>query len=331
MAKKTGKSLPQTELRKKIEELYENAFVEEEVFIGDVIEERGYSRKEIDKELGHKAHRMFVDIVMRDIDRTVAFEYHGEQHYSLVGNMTKTTADLLLNQQLDQEKSWILNRLGIPIVAVPFDMYIDERIIEDLIEKAYQEMENGNVGMSGCLECGRMFPTSAMSFGVCEACMEKRHEAEAEEIKEKQDEYKQSIADKKKAARKEYAQQQKEIAKQKREEAKEKKKQEKAKQQNDNYHNKDKMFDSYDDYEYEEDNEYYDDYDEDDDNTWNGYNRSNGKYKEEHKKYMKQKRKEAYQKYKQSQQYKDKKEKAKQKRKEAYQKRKRYMEEMEDE
>ena len=163
----------------RIQEMYPDAYVSDEAYIGDLIEERGYAVKEIADEMGHKIRKMFVDIIMRDSDRTVAFEYHGEQHYATVGNMTKTSADLLLNQQLDREKSWILTRIGIPVVAVPFDAYIDEDVLEDMIDKAWEEVEDMRSGLVECPSCNRLFPTSAMPLGICSACRDREAEAAA--------------------------------------------------------------------------------------------------------------------------------------------------------
>ena len=188
-----GRSKAQDELFEKISDLYSNSFVSDEVYIGDLIEECGYTVKEIEEELGHKSHKMFVDIVLRDSDRTVAFEYHGEQHYSLVGNMTKTSADLILNQQLDQEKSWILTRIGIPLVAIPFDAYIDDAVIEEMIDKAYEEVASMHKDLSECPGCERFFPPAQLPFGVCSRCREeeeKRIQYEQEEAEQAfRDEY----------------------------------------------------------------------------------------------------------------------------------------------
>lgn len=187
-----GKSKAQDKLMAELIELYPAAYITDEVYIGELVEERGYTLKELQRELGHKPHKMFVDIIMRDSDRTVAFEYHGEQHYSLVGNMTKTTADLLMNQQLDQEKSWILERIGIPLVAVPFDMYIDDSVIEHLIDEAYEQLDDAMSKLSECPECGRFFPMSQLSKGACTSCIEQAREAYEEEQAEQEREYAQA-------------------------------------------------------------------------------------------------------------------------------------------
>lgn len=177
-----GRSKAQDRLMHRIEELYPASYIEDEVYIGKLIEERGYTVKEIERELGHHMHKMFVDIVMRDSDRTVAFEYHGEQHYSLVGNMTKTTADLLMNQQLDQEKSWILYRIGIPLVAIPFDMYIDDSVIENLIDKSTAEVVESLSNYSSCECCNRLFPKTDFNVeGICKSCIEKAQSADEDD------------------------------------------------------------------------------------------------------------------------------------------------------
>lgn len=184
-----GRSKAQDALMDKICDIYPAAYITDEVYIGDLVEERGYTIKEIQSELGHKPHKMFVDIVMRDSDRTIAFEYHGEQHYSLVGNMTKTTADLIMNQQLDQEKSWILERIGIPLVAVPFDMYIDESVIEHLIDEAYEQLDDAMSKLSECPICHRFFPISQMPHGACKSCIDKERAAREEEEEQREQEY----------------------------------------------------------------------------------------------------------------------------------------------
>lgn len=177
-----GRSKAQDALQKAISDAYPAAYVTDEVYIGELIEERGYTTNEIARELGHKPHKMFVDIVLRDSDSTVAFEYHGEQHYSTVGNMTRTTADLLLNQQLDQEKSWILNRIGIPLVAVPFDMYIDDAVLDNLISEASSECLDGLAGYVLCEGCNKLFPSSQFTAdGICRSCAEKTVLAEREQ------------------------------------------------------------------------------------------------------------------------------------------------------
>lgn len=177
-----GKSKAQDALATKIQECFPYAHVSQENYIVDLIEECGFTTQELRRELGHEPHRMFVDIVMRDSEETIAFEYHGEQHYSLVGNMTKTDADLLLNQQLDQEKSWILSRIGIPLVPVPFDMYIDESVLYDAIDKAYESMVQDAKGYVACGNCDRMFPPSQLKYGTCKSCEEKLAEEEMEAV-----------------------------------------------------------------------------------------------------------------------------------------------------
>lgn len=184
MVRKTSKSKAQANLLNKLEELYPDARFREEVYIGDTIKDRGYTIDEIKRELGHKPHKMFVDIVMQEIDRTIAFEYHGEQHFALVGNMTKTASDLLTNKALDEEKSWILERIGIPLVSIPYDMYLDAEIIENLIYESTQRVISNNSSLIDCVSCGRLFPNSIMPNGVCHSCLQEDDEQEKQQRKE---------------------------------------------------------------------------------------------------------------------------------------------------
>lgn len=313
--KKTSKSRPQTALREKLEELYPDAYIKEEEYIMDLIKERGYTPKEIEKELGHAPHRMFCDIVMRESDRTVVFEYHGEQHYSCVGNMTKTTADVMLNQKLDQEKSWILERIAIPLVAVPYDQYIDERIIEDMIEESYNNVINTHSALSECPECGRAFPSIVLPNGLCQSCWDKVYGDKENEKEQQKQSYKKQRKQQQKELRAKLAQQRKE----------QKERQEEKEERTTIPHST-----SFSDYIENDKEELYDagneDYYEESADTYSEdlgeYVSNQEYYKEKQKEAAKQKRKEAYNKWKESPQYQQQKELQKQKRKEAYQRRK---------
>ncbi|RAP50561.1 MAG: hypothetical protein BZ138_06550, partial [Methanosphaera sp. rholeuAM270] len=200
-----GRSQAQDKLQRKIEELYPYASVSDEVYIGDLVTERGYSLDEMESELGHKPHKMFVDIVLREADRTVAFEYHGEQHYSVVGAMVKNAAELAAAQKRDREKSWLLSRIGIPLVAVPYDMYVDLSTLEAAIDDAFEEMSAFSATLDVCCECGRAFPDTALDEGMCASCIEKVREYESDA---RQEEYEEYLAEQRERAREWYDSQQ---------------------------------------------------------------------------------------------------------------------------
>ena len=181
---KMGKSKAQDELKERLEDLYPLSNITDEEYIGDLIKEQGYTLNEMKNELGHKPHKMFVDIIMRDAQRTIAFEYHGEQHFALIGNMTKTRADLLANQMLDEEKSWILERIGIPLVSIPYDMYIDAEIIEQLIAESTKRVIKNNATLTECDNCQRSFPPNQLKHGLCASCVEKVREQNNENTRE---------------------------------------------------------------------------------------------------------------------------------------------------
>lgn len=166
-----GRSKAQDNLQRRIERLFPENYVNDEIYIGDLIDARGYSKKEIEYELGHKAHKMFVDIVMYGLNGTMAFEYHGEQHFHVIKGMTGTHAELMANQMLDQEKSWILNRIGIPLVSILYDDYIDDETLLKHIQDAVQECEKENRQLLPCENCGRLFPPTILSYGHCPRCL----------------------------------------------------------------------------------------------------------------------------------------------------------------
>ena len=218
-----GRSQAQDKLARQIAEAFPFSHVEQEVFINRIIEMHGYTVDEIRRELGHKPHKMFVDIYMRTSNGDYAFEYNGEQHYAQVGNMTATKMALDANQMLDREKAWILTRIGVPIVQVPYDAYIDESVLDHLIEEASKEVEDEASKMYTCDICGRSFPGSQLVGGLCKACQEREQEKQrryAEEQRqaeladrrgnESDDEYKERMRQRAKELRKERYRQMKE-------------------------------------------------------------------------------------------------------------------------
>ena len=167
-----GKSHAQDELADKIGYAFPNATVKQEVPIGTVIATHGFSPDEIARELGHKPHRMSVDIMMTSSECECAFEYQGEQHYSAKGNMNASSSALLWDQALDEEKAWILNRIGVPIVQVPFDEYVDTSVIMHDIDAALDTLHDNESELVACSGCGRLFPYDKLDGdGMCNKCV----------------------------------------------------------------------------------------------------------------------------------------------------------------
>lgn len=180
---KAIKSQAQQELADNLSEWFPFSRVRQEVYIGELIEARGFTMEEIGKELGNRPHRLFCDIVLSDSDGDCVFEYHGEQHYHQIGGMTDTLAELNLNQHLDREKSWILERIGVPLVAVPYDAYVDASVAMRMMEEASRELEVAQAKLYVCDGCGRRFPSSLLGGGLCRRCLDeeaKRAEARFE-------------------------------------------------------------------------------------------------------------------------------------------------------
>lgn len=169
---KAVKSQAQQRLVESLEDWFPFSRVRQEVYIGELVEARGFTMQEIGQELGSRPHRLFCDIVMSDSDGDFVFEYHGEQHYHQIGGMTDTMADLNLNQHLDREKSWILERIGVPLVAVPYDMYVDASVAARLMEEASRSVEEAQAKLYSCDGCGRRFPSNLLSGGLCRKCLE---------------------------------------------------------------------------------------------------------------------------------------------------------------
>lgn len=158
----------------------ENPFssLEQEVPIGRLIEEAGYTKQEIESELRFKVKKMSVDIVLTDSSGRIAFEYNGEQHYNVVKGMTNDKVALLLNQQLDRQKHDVLLRIGIPLVTIPFDAYLDSKVIKKMVQDSRKELAGENAGLFPCDGCGRLYRKPDLTYGYCCRCV---IEAEANE------------------------------------------------------------------------------------------------------------------------------------------------------
>lgn len=158
----------------------ENPFssLEQEVPIGRLIEEAGYTKQEIESELRFKVKKMSVDIVLTDSSGRIAFEYNGEQHYNVVKGMTNDKVALLLNQQLDRQKHDVLLRIGIPLVTIPFDAYLDSKVIKKMVQDSRKELAGENAGLFPCDGCGRLYRKPDLTYGYCRRCV---IEAEANE------------------------------------------------------------------------------------------------------------------------------------------------------
>lgn len=189
MAKKrdAAKSAAQAELAAKLEEWFPFARIRQEVYVGELIEAHGFSVDEIARELGNRPHRLFCDIMLSDSDGDCVFEYNGEQHYHQIGGMTGTLAELGLNQHLDREKSWILERIGIPLVQLPYDAYIDASVAARMMEDASAALEEAQAKMYVCDGCGRRFPAGELTSGLCRRCV-------ADEQRRAEEEYEREVA-----------------------------------------------------------------------------------------------------------------------------------------
>ncbi len=174
-----GKSAAQDELAALVKLTFPTSDVKQEMSIGKLIVSHGFTIDEITKELGHRPHRMFIDIYLSSSEQECAFEYNGEQHYRKAGVMSATSSSLHWNQELDAEKAWILGRIGIPLVTVPFDLNIDSSVIRHMYEDAIADNEAIKTDMLACSVCGRLFPNNRLKNGICMSCREAT-EAETE-------------------------------------------------------------------------------------------------------------------------------------------------------
>lgn len=182
-----GKSQAQERLAGEIAEWFPFARVRQEVYIGELIESHGFTMDEVAEELGRRPHRMFCDIHVSDSDGDFVVEYHGEQHYHVIEGMTTTERALSLNQHLDREKSWILDRIGVPLVAVPYDAYVDESVLSRMLDEATAELAESQARLYVCDGCGRRFPQGRLAGGMCPACQERERERVEEEFRRAQE------------------------------------------------------------------------------------------------------------------------------------------------
>lgn len=176
------KSLAQDELENIIKDAFPSSITIQEYPLLDIIKNKGYSIKEIGSELGHKPHKMYVDIYCVGLDFDYAFEYQGEQHYHSIGNMNTKQNQLKWDQSLDEEKMWVLERLGVPIIQIPYDMHLDKGVIHHLVQEATNRANKIQNNLVECNYCGRLFPPNKLSYGDCVRCREEEKSSPYEEM-----------------------------------------------------------------------------------------------------------------------------------------------------
>lgn len=181
MVAKSGKSDSQDKLAVLVQKTFPSMTVKQEVPIGLVININGYSEEEIAVELRHKVHQMHVDIFATDLDKSVAFEYQGEQHYHSVGRMNSNANAVRWDQALDEEKAWILQRIGVPIVQIAYDEQTDSSIIDHLVNEATDNVLMFQSKLDVCKRCHRRFPYERLHNGYCDECLSEMEEDEEDE------------------------------------------------------------------------------------------------------------------------------------------------------
>lgn len=181
MVAKSGKSDSQDKLAVLVQKTFPSMTVKQEVPIGLVINMSGYSEEEIAVELRHKVHQMYVDIFATDLDKSVAFEYQGKQHYHSVGKMNSNANAVRWDQALDEEKAWILQRIGVPIVQIAYDEQTDSSIINHLVNEATDEVLLFQSKLDVCKRCHRHFPYERLNDGYCDECLSEMEENEEDE------------------------------------------------------------------------------------------------------------------------------------------------------
>lgn len=167
---KQGKSQAQDRIADIVSEAYPGMVVRQEVPIGDVIVASGYEPSELEPELRHRIHRMSIDVYATDYSTSFAIEYQGEQHYESVGRMNETGNAVRWDQELDEEKMWVLQRVGVPIVQIAYDEPVSPAIIRHLVDRASEAMRGVQNALYVCNGCGRRFPRERLSNGLCVRC-----------------------------------------------------------------------------------------------------------------------------------------------------------------
>ena len=166
-----GKSKSQDRLAELVAEALP-ASVVQELPTKLLIEEAGYTAHEIAYELSGGLHATVCDIVADSASYgTVVYEYDGEQHYRAVGRMNAGPADMAKQRSLDEEKDTVLARIGIPLVRIPYDTYVDADVIKRKTEEAIAARDAFVASMGTCPSCGRAFPVHMLSRGMCRWCL----------------------------------------------------------------------------------------------------------------------------------------------------------------
>lgn len=172
----SGKSDAQDSLADLVRQTMPWMSVRQEVPLSSIVSAAGYSTDEIAAELRHRPSDMSVDIYATDLSDAIAFEYQGEQHYRGVGTMNATGNAVRYDQTLDAEKSWILQRVGVPIVQIAYDDPLSKHFLLRRIDEAREQVAELRMQLTPCSSCGRLFPSERLDEGLCHHCTSEQAE-----------------------------------------------------------------------------------------------------------------------------------------------------------
>lgn len=215
-----SKSKGQTHLYEIVVDIFPDAQIKQDLNLGKFLRKKGYSWAEFGREYGASLAPLIADIVV--FEPFIILEYNGEQHYRFTSHWHGDKNGFKKAQERDNQKIWLCQRLGIPLVIFKFDEDINR---ESVKKKIKESMATAEIlpGFKECPQCERILsPKHFNNKNLCVNCQRDNKHSEEQLIKNRE------IMQKQKEEQKNNPkiQAQKEIQKEKQKELRQKQKEE---------------------------------------------------------------------------------------------------------
>lgn len=176
-----SKSRGQTALASAVASAFPLAVVKQDATLRRYVDrDLGYPWRVLEREYGRSLGRLDADVLLLGPEPAL-LEYHGRQHFEFVQHFHGDREGWLAAQERDNQKVWLSQRLGIPLVVFRYD----ENPTPDLVVERLEEARLGMVPLPGyvaCSACGRRFLPCDMEGG----CPDCRREAKLDERRARQ-------------------------------------------------------------------------------------------------------------------------------------------------
>jgi hypothetical protein len=164
-----SKSAGQTRLYELVRTAYPETQIKQDLNLRKFTRGLGYGWNELSQEYGQTLAPIIADVVL--FKPLMIFEYNGEQHYRFTAHWHGDAEGYREALERDNQKIWLCQRLGIPMVVFSFDENMSAETLAEKIEAA----EKRTVLLPGyrvCSSCGLVRAENSINdAGICVACL----------------------------------------------------------------------------------------------------------------------------------------------------------------